>query len=571
MEAAGLPQTNMDPAAAPGRLRLGALLVRDGLLTPQQLEEAIAEKELSGGRLGEIVVRRGWVGGSEVARAVAEQHGLPFLELAKTEIDEAATQLLTEEYARRYQALPVKFVEDDAVLVAVVDPTDIVASHNLCLALGMNIRLAVTDHEGLEQTIVRVYREGIQFEGAEVVELMPATAVEQFREGAATTAPVIRLINAVLAQAVKQRASAVHFEPRAEAVVVRARIDGVMMPLIEIPKSMQRAVASRLKLMAELDTADTRAVQEGRISIRYDGEPMDLPTAVIPTTHGEHVVLRMVHRSRTRGLTELGMSLSAEEAFERAIRQPYGAVIVVGPPGSGKTTTAYAAIDVLNEEGRALATIEDPVEYQIPGVNQVGVDASSGLTFERGLRTILRSDPDVVLVGEIRDEETARLAIQAAMTGRLLVSTLNTHTAASAIARLKDLGVDPGLLASTINCIVAQRLARRLCANCRVAYEADEQELEELGIDDPKAPVSLSRAGGCERCAGTGYLGRVALYEVMPVQGRLRKLVESSTEEIFATAVEDGMVTLKQDGVRLCLAGVSSLDEIRRVTGDRLV
>jgi type IV pilus assembly protein PilB len=570
MEAAGVPQTNVDPTPAPGRLQLGALLVRDGLLTPRQLEEAVAEKEVSGTRLGEIVVRRGWVRGSEVARAVAEQHALPFLDLEKTEIDEAATQLLTGDYARRYQALPVEFVEDDAVLVAVVDPTDVVASHNLCLALGMNIRLAVTDLEGLEHAIARVYREGIQFEGAQVIELMPAGAVEQFREGAATTAPAIRLINAMIAQAVKQGASSVHFEPRAEAVAVRARIDGVMTPLIEIPKSMQRAVASRLKLMAELDTVETRAAQEGRISIRYDGEPIDLPTAVIPTTQGEQVVLRMMHRSRIRRLSELGMSLAAEEAFERAIRQPYGAALVVGPPGSGKTTTAYAALGVLNEEGRALATVEDPVECQLPGVNQVGIDATTELTYERALRTILRSDPDVVLVGEIRDEETARLAIQAAMTGRLVLSTLNTHTAASTIARLKDTGVDPGLLASTINCIVAQRLARRLCANCRVAYEADEQELDELEIDDPKAPVSLSRAAGCPQCAGTGYLGRVALYEVMPFQGPLRKLVERSAEEIFATAVEHGMATLKQDGIRLCLAGVSSLDEIRRVTGDPL-
>ncbi len=245
-------------------------------------------------------------------------------------------------------------------------------------------------------------------------------------------------------------------------------------------------------------------------------------------------------------------------------------MLVVGPPGSGKTTTAYAALDVLNEKGRALTTIEDPVECQIPEVNQVGVDAATGVTYERGLRTILRSDPDVVLVGEIHDEETARLAIQAAMTGRLVLSTLNTHTAASAIARLKDMRVDPGLLASTISCIVALRLARRLCSNCRVAYEADEQELAELEIDDLKAPVSLSRAGGCGQCAGTGYLGRVVLYEVMPFQGALRKLVERSTEEIFATAVENGMATLKQDGIRLCLAGVSSLDEIRRVTGDRL-
>jgi type IV pilus assembly protein PilB len=283
-------------------------------------------------------------------------------------------------------------------------------------------------------------------------------------------------------------------------------------------------------------------------------------------------VLRILYRSGSRrGVTELGMSAADETSFLRAIRQPYGAVIACGPTGSGKTTTLYAALDLLNDEERVLTTIEDPVEYQIAGINQIEVNPKAGLTFARGLRTILRSDPDVLLVGEIRDEETARIAIQAAMTGHLVLTTLHTHNAASSLARLKDMGVEPGLLATSINCIVAQRLARRLCVHCREAYFADADELTEIGLEDRAGELVLHRAKGCVQCSGTGYAGRVALYEVLPVQGRIRRLIEASTEEIFAAAVEQGMQTLRQDGIRLCVEGVSSLDEIRRVTGDRLV
>src|SRR5438034_1520873 len=351
-------------------------------------------------------------------------------------------------------------------------------------------------------------------------------------------------------------------------MVVRARIDGVTRQVATIPKQMQPAVVTRLKIMGHLDIAERRAPQDGRVSVRFGGQPLDLRIAVIPTTSGEQVVLRILHRAVSKpDLGELGMTPPVREQFERAIRQPYGAVVVCGPTGSGKTTTLYTALHMLNDPGRVLMTIEDPVEYQIPGVNQIEVHPRSGLTFARGLRTILRSDPDVLLVGEIRDEETARIAVQAAMTGHLVLTTLHTHNAASSIARLKDMGVEPSLLATAINCIVAQRLARRLCLECREAYEPGAEELEAMGAP---AGTVLYRARGCIRCAGTGYKGRVALYEVMPIQGRIRRLVEASTEEIFAAAVADGMQTLRQDGLRLCLSGVSSLEEIRRVTGDRL-
>jgi len=297
---------------------------------------------------------------------------------------------------------------------------------------------------------------------------------------------------------------------------------------------------------------------------------MDLRIAVLPTTYGEQIVLRILQRGNGRlGLDDLGMNPDALDAFRRAIRQPYGAVLACGPTGSGKTTTLYAALDFLNDDERVLMTIEDPVENQITGVNQIEVTPKSGLTFGRGLRTILRSDPDVMLVGEIRDEETARIAVQAAMTGHVVLTTLHAHNAAASIARLKDMGVEPSLLATSINCIVAQRLARRLCLDCRETYQPDADEMRELGLEHGHG-LTVYRHRGCVSCAGTGYAGRVAVYEVLNVNGRIRRLIEGTTEEIFAAAVEEGMITLRQDGLRLVLEGVSSLDEIRRVTGDRL-
>jgi type IV pilus assembly protein PilB len=355
-------------------------------------------------------------------------------------------------------------------------------------------------------------------------------------------------------------------------MVVRARVDGMMREIMTIPQRLHSGVISRLKIMGSLDIAERRAPQDGRLFVKVAGAPVDLRIAVLPTTHGEQVVIRVLHRAaQGMDLADLGMSAAAEATFVRAIRQPYGAVIACGPTGSGKTTTLYTALHQLNDPNRVLMTYEDPVEYQVSGIAQIEVRPKSGLTFARGLRTILRSDPDVLLVGEIRDEETARIAIQAAMTGHLVLTSLHTHNAASSLERLKDMGVEPSLLAAAINCIVAQRLARRLCVECRRPYTPDAGDLEELG-SLAEQPFQLYEAapGGCSRCSRTGYRGRVALYEIMPVAGRLRGLVRASTDEIFAAAVQEGMLTMKQDGLRLALEGVTSLTEIRRVTGDRL-
>jgi type IV pilus assembly protein PilB len=554
------------------RMQLGALLLSDGAITTEQLEEALIEAERSGTRLGEILVGRRLLTSGALAHALARQAGLPFLDLAETQIDPAAASLLPERFAQRYRALPVYFIGEDAVLVAVADPTNVMASDDLRLALGLKVELAVVDADALDGAIRRVHRMA-----PELLEVIddpePDEEEEAELEQASTSAPAIKLVNSIISSAVNDGASDVHFEPQADMLVVRARVDGVMRRLTTIPKQMQPAVTSRLKIMGELDIAEKRAPQDGRLTVKFDGQQTDIRLAVIPTIHGEQVVLRILQRRAGRlGLGDLGMATAAQEGFARAIQQPYGAIIVCGPTGSGKTTTLYAALDLLNDENRVVMTIEDPVEYQTPGINQIEVNVRAGLTFARGLRTILRSDPDVLLVGEVRDDETAHIAIQAAMTGHLVLTTLHTHNAASSIERLKDMGVEASLIASSVNCIVAQRLARRLCLDCREAYQPSAEDRAQLGSHaELPADAELYRARGCTKCAGTGFRGRVALYEVMPVQGKIRRLIEASTEEIFAAAVEQGMQTLRHDGVRLVLDGTSSIDEIRRVTGDRLL
>jgi len=553
------------------RLPLGTLLLRDGLVSAEQLESALAEKETSGRRLGEIVVAKGWVSPAQLAHLLAEQHHVEYVDLGRVEIDPAAALLLPEKFARRYEALPIRFLDEGTVLVVVSDPTNVVTSDDLRLALGMNVRAAVAAIPELTAAIDRAYTRTIGL--ADDPDEEHDDALQDIDAGAAASAPAIELVNSLISRAIDEGASDLHFEPQMKQMLVRARVDGVMRSFTSIPKSQQPAVISRLKIMGDLDIAEKRVPQDGRITIRYSGNPTDLRVAAIPTTHGEQVVLRLMNRpTNKRGIRELGMSAEAEAKFSRAIRQPYGAVLAVGPTGSGKTTTLYAALEMLNEPDRVLMTIEDPVEHQTPGVNQVEVNFRSGLTFARGLRTILRSDPDVLLVGEVRDEETARIAIQAAMTGHLVLTTLHTHNAASSIARLVDMGVEPSLIATSVNCIVAQRLARRLCVHCREQYRPEAEEIAELELDLPSGDTSLYRPIGCVACGGTGFDGRVALYEVMTVQGRLRSLIASgSTEDIFTEAVAQGMTTLRQDGIRLALAGISSLDEVRRVTGDRLV
>jgi len=550
------------------RRGLGAILVSRGVLSAEKLRRAFELQATTGQRLGEILVAEGWLSSVDLALALSEQHGLPFVDVLDEEIDDELAHALPEQLAYQYRAVPVRSLNEETVLVAVADPGDVHSIDSLRLALKRKVELGVADERDLAVVLRRVYRSGVEVEGSDE-EALEKHEDREVILTSATGVPAVKYINAALEHCIEEGASDIHFEPEEDKIIVRARVDGMMREMATIPKRLQSGVISRLKIMASLDIAERRAPQDGRMFVRVGGNPIDLRVAVLPTTNGEQVVLRVLHRANhVLGLADLGMGLTVEADFVRAISQPHGAIIACGPTGSGKTTTLYTALQLLNHPARVLMTIEDPVEYQVTGVRQIEVRPKTGLTFAQGLRTILRSDPDVLLVGEIRDEETARIAIQAAMTGHLVLTSLHTQNAASSIERLKDMGVEPSLLSAALNCIVAQRLARRLCLECRRPYTPSADELKELEIEHSPAPIY--EATGCARCARTGYRGRVALYEIMPVQGRLRSLVRLSTEEIFAEAVQGGMRTLRQDGYRLVLEGITSLNEVRRVTGDRL-
>jgi type IV pilus assembly protein PilB len=552
---------------------LGQLLVDGRVLTQEQLRHALQVKETTGKRLGEIVVDLGYTTEAAIASALAAQYELEFVDLDRVTVDREAVGRLPEELARRYEALPLRILEDGTLLLAVTDPTNLANADDLRFALGASFRIAVAERGRLELAIARAYRRSLQLIAETAEPESPEEEqqrVHDIRDLASST-PTINLVNSLLTTALEEGASDIHFEPRRDDLLVRIRVDGVMRELGTVPKHMQPAVTSRLKIMGRLDIADRRAPQDGRVTAAFGGGQIDMRIAVLATTHGEQVVLRIVGAAHARPtIAKLGLEASAQEAFVTAIEQPYGTVIVCGPTGSGKTTTLYAAVDHLNSAERVVMTIEDPVEVRIDGVSQIEVDPKGGLTFASGLRTILRSDPDVLLVGEIRDEETASIAIQAAQTGHLVLTSLHAHNAASAVARLRDMGVDPGLLAGSLNAVVAQRLARRLCIHCREPF-GTSAEAAGIASESISGPVTLFRAVGCAKCQGTGYMGRVALREVMPVQGEVRALVERSADEIFAAAVRQGMTTLRDDGLRLALAGVSSVEEIRRVTGIRLI
>ena len=549
---------------------LGALLLNHGKISEEQLGQALDEKERSGRRIGDILVEHGWATTTDLAHALAEQYSLEFIEILETAIEPEVTTLLSERFVRRFRLLPVKYLVRDSVLMAIADPTDIVALDNVKLALGINPRFCVADSRDLDLAIDQVYtQQPILHDVGDTVEIEEENArVFDLSAVASDSAPAVTLVNQIISQAIRDRASDIHFQPGERQMAARIRVDGVVRRLTAIPKAMQQPAISRLKVMGKLDIAERQLPQDGRCTVGVSGDSIDLRIAVIPTTHGEKVTIRILQRASTRvSLNDLGMSEQALASFRQAIEQPFGCVISCGPTGAGKTTTLYAALEHLNNEERNITTIEDPVEYEIAGISQVQANVKRGLTFARGLRTILRSDPDVLLVGEVRDAETAEIAMQAALTGHLVLTTLHTQTAASAFARLQDMGVAPFMLANAVNCVVSQRLVRKLCADCREAAEPTDEERSELSLSR-SAPVTIYRPKGCKRCSNTGFLGRRAIYEVLPMSDEIRELIGGSTKKIHDQAIQDGMVTLRQDGYRLVLAGETSFDEIRRVAGD---
>jgi type IV pilus assembly protein PilB len=549
--------------------QLGQILIEQGLITSAQLEQALEEHRKTPKSLGRVLIDLGLIKEADLVRALAEQVGLEFVDLSDYHIDPSSTMLLPDALARRYRAIPIG-ERDGKLLVAMSDPANVYALDDIRTITNRDVQPVVATAADVEQAIAK-------FAGMDgQVEALASQASEELQtdetqvEAALEEAPIVKLVQAIMTQAVGDRASDVHIEPTERDVRVRFRVDGVLHDTMHSPKNIQGGLISRLKVMADLNIAEKRVPQDGRISMRVGGRTLDLRVATLPTVYGEKIVIRVLDKSQAlMKLEDLGFSDDAYKRFSASFKKPYGAILVTGPTGSGKSTTMYATLNILNQEDRNIITVEDPVEYRLDGVNQMQVNPKAGLTFASALRSILRADPDIVLIGEIRDKETATIAIEAALTGHLVLSSLHTNDAASAISRLVEMEVETFLVASAIDCVIAQRLFRVLCERCKETYRPEHTELVEAGYPEWLIPEidALFRPAGCSACSNTGYRGRAGLYEVMPMSEEIERLTvdRASADDIRKTAIEQGMIPLRDDGLEKARMGMTSIGEIARV------
>ncbi|MHB1458223.1 MAG: type II secretion system ATPase GspE [Thermoleophilia bacterium] len=551
---------------------IGEILVGKGLISRDQLQAALEKQKDTPKRLGEILVEDGTLTQDQLNLALAERLGVESISLDEYDVDALAATMIPEKLARRYGAIPIKFLDENTLLVAMVDPTNVFAIDDLRMMTGYDIRPAICSAEDVFNQISKVHRMGdsVTEETDDEAAFGAETTMEADIRDVASEAPIVKLVNGVISQGVDDGASDLHFEPQEKELVVRFRIDGVLHEVMSIPKRMQAGVLSRIKVMADIDIAERRIPQDGRIGLTVGGKPIDIRVASMPTVYGEKIVLRLLDKSSIMlNLTDLGFSDRALKRFEVSFRKPYGAILVTGPTGSGKSTTLYATLNVLNSKEKNIITVEDPVEYRLSGINQTQINIKAGLTFASGLRAILRSDPDIVMVGEIRDKETAQIAIEAALTGHLVLSTLHTNDAPGALTRLTEMGIEPFLTASAIECVLAQRLARKLCPNCKEPYQPTDEALSQNGFPQEVMgeDITLYKPSGCPRCNNTGYKGRLGIYEVMIVSEAIERLTveRKSADEISRVAQAEGMLSLREDGIDKVVKGVTSMEEIARV------
>jgi type IV pilus assembly protein PilB len=572
-----------DPVSTPAAIRptlgqglreqLGEILLRKGRLDRHQLAQAIAESTAAKQRLGEYLVKHGLVYEDEIAQALADQFGLPYTTLDRGMIDRKAAQLIPEQVARRLNALALRLT-DESLTVAVADPTNVLATDELKLLVKRELRLVVSEQTSIRNALDHAYG-GVDWLQAEPrhgdpVGIDAPTQVSSIdHTDSSETAPAIEIVNSVLRSAIELNASDVHFIPRRDDLLVRVRVDGVMRDLETVSFEYRPAVTARLKVMGKLDIAERRLPQDGRASITFDHQQTDLRVAVLPSTWGEDVVVRIMYLESQTGIRELAdlhLDSQADSVLTHALRQPNGTILLCGPTGSGKTASLYAALRMLNDGSRSIITIEDPVEATLANTVQVQVNEKAGLTFARGLRTILRSDPDVILIGEVRDVETAEIAMQAAMTGHLVLSCIHAQSAPAAVTRLRQMGLPHALLSSALSCIIAQRLVRKPCPTCAQGTAHTPEELVENGLP---ADAEIYRPRGCSTCSYTGYIGRIAVFESLRLSDEIHAASsEGSTLHIAAAARRAGMRTLRENALALCLAGDTTLDEVNRVCGD---
>ncbi|HEX3609099.1 MAG TPA: ATPase, T2SS/T4P/T4SS family [Solirubrobacterales bacterium] len=570
-EVGGTP--GLTPPVAPGRSSgfVTDVLVDLGYVPEERARQAIEEARTAAMPPEALLLQQGAITSDRLSRAIAERYGLDHIDLSAYHVDMAAANLIPVNTARRYRALPVGFVDKGTLLVAMADPTNVLAVDDIQIATALDCKVAVAADEDIEALIGRLNT--LQSAVSEAVIEGEAEGEEELAEVSdiqvsAEDAPVIKLVYSILGQAVGEGASDVHFEPDEDEMRVRFRIDGVLREAAHVPKRMINAVVSRIKIMSDLNIAEKRVPQDGRVSVTVEDRRVDLRVTTLPTQRGEGATIRILDKENAqRSLDELGMDSSARERFEGSFHQAYGAVLVTGPTGSGKSTTLYAALQELNQVEKNIITIEDPVEYRLSGIKQINVDRKAGLDFATGLRSILRADPDIVMVGEIRDGETARIAIEAALTGHMMLTTLHTNDAPGAITRLTKMGIEAFLTASAVDCVVAQRLARKLCTHCKRRTIVPPNALNDAGLR-VGAELEAYEPIGCGRCNQSGYRGRVGIYSVMRMSERIKEMAvaQAPESEIAAVAREEGMLTLREDGLSKVRSGMTSLEEVLRVT-----
>ena len=567
--------------------RLGEILIKESLITSEQLRQALEHQKSSGGRLGTCLMKLGFISEDEITGVLSRQYGVPSINLKFYEVDASVIKLIPQDTAVRYQIVPLSRV-GSTLTIAMTDPTNVFAMDDIKFMTGFNVEPVVASETAIAEAISKFYGEAETGEeldkvmkdlSAEDAADLELAAEEQETnladlERAAEEAPIIKLVNLILTDAVKRGASDIHIEPYEKDIRVRLRIDGILQSVMTPPLKLRDAITSRIKIMAKLDISEKRLPQDGRIMIKYrkDGKIKDLDFRVstIPTLYGEKVVMRLLDKENLRlDMTKLGFEQESLTKFERAILRPYGMVLVTGPTGSGKTNTLYSSIARLNTQETNIMTAEDPVEFQLGGINQVQMKDQIGLNFAAALRAFLRQDPNIILVGEIRDFETAEIAVKAALTGHLVLSTLHTNDAPSTISRLMNMGIEPFLVATSVNLICAQRLVRKICVNCKEPLEVPEQTLLDAGFTPEEAPTTKIYIGkGCGTCNRTGYKGRVGLYEVMEINDELRELilVGASALELKKKAIDQGMLTLRKSGLTKAAIGATTLEEVIRET-----
>ncbi len=566
----GGPQNGLYPPHNPGRSSrmIGEVVVDLGLADRETVDEAVSAAREQGRPTGLVLVERGILRHDQLARVVAERFGLDFVDLAVYDLDMGATNLISAETAKRYQALPVGFTDDGSLLVAMANPTNVLTIDDIGMMSGRRIRPAAASVEDLNQMLTRLVRMDESIESI-VEEEEEQGEQDLLVDDADEGAPIIKLVHSIVAQAVQQSASDIHVNPEEGDTRVMFRVDGVLSPAATVKRKMAAAVVSRIKILAELDISEKRVPQDGRFALTVDGRRIDIRVVTLPLVNGEGVVMRILDKGVVvEDLESLGMQQDDQRRFTLAINRPNGAVLVTGPTGSGKSTTLYTALNALNDGERSILTIEDPVEQRIAGIKQMQIAPKAGVTFDVGLRSMLRADPDVIMVGEIRDRETAHIAVEAALTGHLVLSTLHTRDAPSALGRLIDMGIEPFLVSSAVDCIVAQRLVRTLCQHCKRPQTVSDSVLAEHGLAgaEPYEPV------GCSRCGNSGYRGRIGIYEVMSVSEPIRALIleRAAVDEMVKVAVAEGMLRLRDDGLQKVRDGITTIAEIERMTNSML-